>query len=179
MEPRMDSDALVGVCLGWGSGWMCPPGSMQAEMALGWWCLLELTLTWALKDQGRRGFVRKGIIGTLAGAALPDPGEILLMEGTTSAEAWRQAGGPRACSGGQEPCRKPACRGRGSGGDTGDAAAGAGRPGTSSKLGEAHWPWVGGRLQESPPSQVQACGGRGGRVRRMVWREGGRGLQTV
>ena len=32
-------------------------------MALGWWCLLELTLTWALKDQGRRGFVRKGIIG--------------------------------------------------------------------------------------------------------------------
>lgn len=26
-----------GVCLGWGSGWTCPPGSTQAEMALGWW----------------------------------------------------------------------------------------------------------------------------------------------
>lgn len=63
MEPRMDSSALVGSVSGLGSGWTCPPGRKQAEMALGWWYLLELTLRWVLKDQGRRAFVRKGSTG--------------------------------------------------------------------------------------------------------------------
>lgn len=94
---------LVGSVSGLGSGWTCPPGSKQAEMALGWWYLLELTLTWALKDQGRRAFVRKGIPGAGAGAALPGPGEVSPAEGAASAEAWRQAGGPRACSGARSP----------------------------------------------------------------------------
>ena len=63
MEPRMDSDALVGSVSGLGPVWTSPLGRKQAEMALGWWYFLEQTLTWVLKDQGRRAFVQKGITG--------------------------------------------------------------------------------------------------------------------
>ena len=68
MEPGMDSDALVGSMSGLGSVWTCPPGAKQAEMALGWWYLLEQTLTWVLKDQGRRALSGKASLE-------PEPGE--------------------------------------------------------------------------------------------------------
>lgn len=58
----------------------CPPGSMQAEMALAGGACWKLTSR-VLKDQGRRGLSGKASLEPELGQPSRDPGERLPAEG--------------------------------------------------------------------------------------------------